>query len=120
MIHYYLPNVKSIGGYARVDNVKNKSVEQLRDLAQEGYSDFYFGNETGDDYLLERMNKGYKAEDVISNMSKLDVAGMPYILNFLGGLGGHNYGLSHAQKSANVINQLHPTMGLCFRADTFP
>ena len=66
------------------------------------------------------MNKGYKAEDVISNMSKLDVAGMPYILNFLGGLGGHNYGLSHAQKSANVINQLHPTMGLCFRADTFP
>ena len=55
MIHKYLPNVKTIGGYARVDNLRNKTVEQLKKLAQQGYSNFYFGNETGDDYLLERI-----------------------------------------------------------------
>lgn len=120
LIHKYLPNVKSIGGYARVDNVRNKTVEQLRDLAKEGYSNFYFGNETGDDYLLERMNKGYRAEDVVRYMSMLDEAGMEYIMNFLGGLGGHNYGLSHAQKSAEVINQLHPTMVYASELTLFP
>ena len=120
LIHKYLPNVKSIGGYARVDNVRNKTVEQLRDLVKEGYSNFYFGNETGDDYLLERMNKGYRAEDVVRYMSMLDEAGMEYIMNFLGGLGGHNYGLSHAQKSAEVINQLHPTMVYASELTLFP
>ena len=120
LIHKYLPNVKSIGGYARVDNVRNKTVEQLRDLVKEGYSNFYFGNETGDDYLLERMNKGYRAEDVVRYMSMLDEAGMEYIMNFLGGLGGHIYGLSHAQKSAEVINQLHPTMVYASELTLFP
>ena len=32
MIYHYLPQVKSIGGYARVDNLKNKTVEQVRQL----------------------------------------------------------------------------------------
>ena len=120
LIHRYLPNVTSIGGYARVDNVKNKTVGQLRDLTKEGYSNFYFGNETGDDHLLERMDKGYKADDIVRHMSKLDEAGMPYILNFLGGLGGHGYGLSHAQKSADVINRLHPTMVYASELTLFP
>lgn len=110
LIHKHLPYVESIGGYARVDNVKNKTVEQLRMLMEAGYSNFYFGNESGDDYLLEIMNKGYKAEVVVEQLSKLDKAGMKYIVNFLGGLGGHNYGISHARESARVINQLHPTM----------
>ena len=120
LIHRYLPDVTSIGGYARVDNVRNKTVEQLADLVKEGYSNFYFGNESGDDWLLERMNKGYKGEDVVRWMSKLDEAGMEYILNFLGGLGGHDYGLFHAQKSAEVINQLHPTMVYASELTLFP
>jgi radical SAM superfamily enzyme YgiQ (UPF0313 family) len=120
MIHKYLPYVESIGGYARVDNVKNKTVEQLRKLKEVGYSNFYFGNESGDDYLLERMNKGYKAEAVIEQLSKLDEAGMKYIVNFLGGLGGHNYGIRHARESANVINQLNPTMVYASELTLFP
>lgn len=110
LIHRELPWVKSIGGYARIDNLKNKSVEELRHLAELGYSNFYFGNESGDDYLLSRMHKGYEAEEIVRQLSKLDEAGMPYIMNFLGGLGGRDYGLGHARKTADVINRLHPTM----------
>lgn len=120
LIHRHLPSVRSIGGYARVDNVRNKTVAQLRDLKDAGYSDFYFGNESGDDVLLERMNKGYRATVVVEQLSKLDEAGMTYITNFLGGLGGHGYGLSHAQKSAQVLNQLHPTMVYASELTLFP
>lgn len=120
LIHKNLPQVTSIGGYARVDNVRNKTVEQLRSLAQMGYSNFYFGNESGDDYLLERMHKGYKAQEVVDDLKKLDEAGMTYIMNFLGGLGGHGYGHTHAQKSAEVINQLHPTMVYASELTLFP
>lgn len=120
LVHEKIPQVKSIGGYARVDNVRNKSVDELHKLAQMGYSNFYFGNETGDDYLLERMHKGYKAQEVVDDLGKLDAAGMSYIMNFLGGLGGRDYGLSHAQKSATVINQLHPTMVYASELTLFP
>ena len=58
MIYHYLPQVKSIGGYARVDNLKNKTVGEVRQLKEAGYSYFYFGVESGDDKLLDRMNKG--------------------------------------------------------------
>lgn len=120
MIYKYLPNVKSIGGYARIDNLRNKSLSQLRTLAERGFKNFYFGNESGDDFILQRMNKGYKADDVVRNLSKLDEAGMPYIMNFLGGLGGHNYGDSHAIKSAEVINRLNPVMVYASELTLFP
>lgn len=120
LIHAHLPSVESIGGYARVDNVKNKTVDELRRLAEAGYSNFYFGNESGDDALLKRVNKGYQAETVVEQLSKLDEAGMPYIVNFLGGLGGRNYGMSHARESAKVINQLHPTLVYASERPCFP
>ena len=110
LIHRVLPWVQSIGGYARIDNLKNKTVEELRHLHELGYSYFYFGNESGDDALLTRMHKGYESEEVVRQLRKLDEAGMPYIMNFLGGLGGRGYGLGHARRTADTINQLHPAM----------
>ena len=120
LIHTHLPSVKSIGGYARVDNIRNKSVQELSALKDAGYSNFYFGNESGDDAILDRMHKGYHADFVVEMFERLDQAGMEYILNFLGGLGGHGYGLSHAQKSAAVINKLHPTMVYASELTLFP
>lgn len=77
LISKYLPNVNSIGGYARIVNVRNKTIQQLKSLHSAGYEDFFFGIESGDDYLLKRMNKGYEAKEIVKQMSKLDEAGMP-------------------------------------------
>lgn len=120
LIYKYIPSVKSIGGYARIDNVDNKSVEDLKKLVDAGFSNFYFGNESGDDHILDVMRKGYRADEIVRACQKMDEAGMEYILNFLGGLGGHNYGLDHARKSAEVINQTHPTMVYASELTLFP
>jgi len=37
-------------------------------------------------------------------------SGLPYIVNFLNGAGGHNYGLKNAQRTAKLYDGLHPTM----------
>lgn len=120
MIYHYLPRVKSIGGYARVDNLKNKTVEQVRQLKDAGYNYFYFGVESGDDKLLDRMNKGYHADYVLHECRKMDEAGMPWIANFLGGLGGHGWGLSHARETARLYNQLKPAMIYASELTLFP
>lgn len=59
---------------------------------------------------LNVMHKGYHADEVVRACQKMYAVGMKYILNFLGGLGGHNYGFDNAQKSAEVINQTHHTI----------
>lgn len=120
MIYHYLPQVKSIGGYARVDNLKNKTVEQVRQLKDAGYNYFYFGVESGDDKLLNRMNKGYHADYVLHECRKMDEVGMPWIANFLGGLGGHGWGLSHARETAKLYNQLKPAMIYASELTLFP
>lgn len=120
LIYKYLPQVKSIGGYARVDNLQNKSTDQLKNLAAVGYSYFYFGMESGDDKLLDRMNKGYHSETIIEQCKKMDDAGMLYVGNFLGGLGGHGWGLGHARESARVFNQLQPSMVYASELTLFP
>ncbi|WP_094606022.1 hypothetical protein SPSIL_006870 [Sporomusa silvacetica DSM 10669] len=110
LIHEYLPTVESIGGYARINNMTNKSVAELRALSEAGYSNPYFGIESGDDVILERMNKGYTSELITEQCSKMDAAGFRYVANFLNGLGGHGYGMKHAHDSAKILNGLKPTM----------
>lgn len=110
LIHKYLPSVESIGGYARINNIEDKSISQLKALSDIGYSNPYFGIESGDNVILERTNKGYTSDLIIEQCAKMDAAGFKYIANFLNGLGGHEYGLKNAQDSANVLNQANPTM----------
>ena len=103
-----LPNVKSIGSYARVTNMKNKTIEQLKELKEIGYDLIFVGIESGDDDLLDRMNKGYHAKDIIEQCRKLEEAGITYIAQFINGLGGKEYGMKHVISTANVFNQLKP------------
>ena len=98
LIHQYLPFVKTIGGYGRVNSLRNKTVDQLRELKNLGYSGIVFGVESGDEKVLTYMNKGYHADEIVPQLSKMDQAGIPYEVIFLSGLGGKGYGLGSCEK----------------------
>lgn len=110
LLHKYVPSVESIGGYARIDNFYDKTEEQLRNLASVGYSNPYIGVESGDDVVLKRINKGYTAAQAREVLEKVDASGMPYVVNYLCGAGGHGYGLANAQHTAQLYDGLHMTM----------
>ena len=103
-------SVETIGGYARIDNFYDKTEEQLRNMAAAGFADPYIGVESGDDAVLKRIGKGYSATQAREVLEKLDASGMPYVVNFLNGAGGHGYGLRNAQLTAELYNGLHPSM----------
>ncbi|MGN0240917.1 MAG: radical SAM protein [Candidatus Weimeria sp.] len=120
MIHEYLPFVKTIGGYGRVDSLRNKTVEQLKELKKLGYSGIVFGVESGDEKVLTYMNKGYHADEIVPQLKKMDESGIPFEVIFLSGLGGKGYGLDHARKTAEVFNQIHPDRILIAGLTIFP
>lgn len=110
LIHKYVPSVQSIGGYARIDNFYDKTVDQLKNMAAAGYKNPYIGVESGDDTVLKKINKGYTAAQAREQLEKIDASGLPYIVNFLNGAGGHEYGSTNARLTAKLYDGLHMTM----------
>ena len=99
LMRTYYPKAR-ISTYAIISDSKHKSVEEICKIKAHGLDEIMIGIETGDDEVLSLVNKGYTSEEIIE-------AGLPYEVIFLSGLGGRGYGLGHAQKSADILNQLH-------------
>ena len=110
LIHKYVPSVKTIGGYARIDNFIDKTENQLREMKNIGYFNPYIGVESGDDEILKKTCKGYDAQTAREQLEKLTSAGMPIIANFLNGLVGKNFGLNHAKKTAKLYDKIKISM----------
>lgn len=110
LIHRYMPSIKTISMYARIDDVARKSVAELKLLRQAGINALYIGSETGSDALLDRVDKGYKAADIVEQCKKLEEAGFDYVLSYLSGLAGKGRGDENAVATAKIYNQLKPAM----------
>ena len=108
LIRSYLPKA-NIGTYARITSIMPKSIKELKELRATGFNDLVIGIESGDDEVLDFMNKGYTAADILEQCLKLEQAGINYYVIFLGGLAGHGNGIRNARNTASVLNQLHPS-----------
>lgn len=110
LIHRYMPEVKTIGCFARITDVTLKSDEELALLHQAGYDGLTIGIETGDDEALHFMNKGYAAADIVKQCSRLDQAGIHYSFFYLVSISGAGRGEIGAKLTADICNQVHPTL----------
>ncbi|WP_336538467.1 radical SAM protein, partial [Bacteroides acidifaciens] len=108
LLRKYLPHMVSFGMFARVTDITPKSVEELKNLHHLKLDSINIGIETAHDPTLDRMNKGYRASDILEQLTKLDEAGIHYNVFYLNGLGGKGNGMASATATANVLNQLHP------------
>jgi len=107
-IKEYLPYVKSVGGFARIADIKRKTQEEINELHRLGCDGISIGTETGDDITLAYMNKGNTAADIVEQFHKLDNAGIAYNIVFMNGLAGTGNGEYHALESAKIYNQTNP------------
>ena len=110
LIHKYLPNIQVMTMAARVDNIADKSVEELKILKSKGIVELNIGAESGDDETLKRVNKGYRSEDILEQCEKLDKAGIDYWLTFLNGVGGAELTKQHAINSAKIFSMTNPAV----------
>lgn len=107
LIKQYLPHAV-IATYSRVDDLYQKSVDDLKYLHSLGYDNIVLGIESGDDEVLSHVNKGYTSEDILRECKKLDASGIHYRIIYLGGLAGSGNGERNALNTAKVLNQIHP------------
>ena len=84
-IREHLPTVQRVSSYCLPSNLKNKSVSELQELADAGLKMVYVGAESGDDEVLEKVNKGETFASTLSALTKLGEAGITRSVMILNG-----------------------------------
>jgi radical SAM superfamily enzyme YgiQ (UPF0313 family) len=107
-IRAHLPAVRRVSSYCLPRNLRRKSVDELSELAAAGLSIAYVGAESGDDEVLERVNKGETFASTLDALDKLGAAGITRSVMILNGLAGPQLSLRHAENSARLANATQP------------
>lgn len=107
-VQRFLPGVQRVSSYCLPRNLKSKSAEQLSELRELGLNLFYVGCESGDDLVLERVNKGENFESSLAALQKIKEAGSRSSVMILNGMGGSRYSEQHAVNSARLMNAAQP------------
>jgi radical SAM superfamily enzyme YgiQ (UPF0313 family) len=107
-IKQYLPWVRRVSSYCLPRNIRKKSIADLEKLQQLGLGMAYVGAESGDDEILEFINKGETFESTLSAIVKLKQAGIKTSVMILNGMGGMKYSQQHAENSAKLMNEAQP------------
>ena len=107
-IREYMPEVRRVSSYCLPRNLRKKSVDELKELADAGLKMAYVGCESGDDEVLARVNKGETFESSLSALDKLGQAGITRSVMILNGLGGQVLSAQHADNSARLMNEAQP------------
>lgn len=107
-IRRYLPAVRRISSYCLPRNLRRKSADEVKALAEAGLSMVYVGAESGDDEVLARVNKGETFASTREALDKLGAAGITRSVMILNGLGGRALSAQHADNSARLLNATQP------------
>jgi radical SAM superfamily enzyme YgiQ (UPF0313 family) len=107
-INQFLPDIQRVSSYCLPRNLKNKTVEELAELEEMGLNLFYVGCETGDNLVLERVNKGESFDSSLAALKKIKAAGAKSSVMILNGMGGRRYSEQHAVNSARLMNEAQP------------
>lgn len=103
-----LPWVRRVGVYANTKSIRLKSLEELTELRSLGLSIAYMGLESGDDVVLEKINKGSDTARMIEMGRKIRSAGIKLSITVILGLAGTERSQSHARRSGEVLSAIDP------------
>ena len=107
-INKHFPNRERVTAYCLPRNIKKKTVEELVELKELGLTMVYVGCESGDDKVLECVQKGETFETSKAALVKLKSAGIKSSVMILNGLGGRKFSEQHAINTARLMNETQP------------
>lgn len=107
-IKMLFPECERVGIYSSPQSILNKSLEELIQLRELGLGIAYLGVESGSNQVLEEIQKGVTAEQMIHAGRKIIMSGINLSVTLISGLGGRMHWQEHAIASAQVINAIKP------------
>lgn len=103
-----LPDLQRVSCYASPQSLQVRKVEEMRRLREAGLSLYYLGIESGHDAVLEGLEKGVDAAEMVRVAEKATAAGVKLSTMILLGAGNRVLSMEHARASAQVVNAIQP------------
>ncbi len=103
-----LPMVERITSYARSATIVKKGEEQLLKLRKEGLDRIHIGVETGNDAVLQLVQKGATKEIHMTAGKLVKGSGIELSVYYMPGLGGTEYAEDSARDTSEVVNAMNP------------
>jgi len=107
-INSNIKGVNRIGLYANAKSILRKTPEELLELRNLGVKIAYLGVETGNDEILETIQKGANARQMVEAGQKIKAAGIKLSVTVLLGIGGKTKSMDHALDTARVLTEIDP------------
>lgn len=102
------PHLERITVYGSSQYIHKKGRDGLNQLAEAGLNRIHVGLESGNDDVLRHVKKGVDAKRQIEAGQWVVAAGIELSLYVVLGLGGEVLTDSHADSTANALNQINP------------
>ena len=106
-IRELFPECERVTSYGRATDALRKSDEELKELRAHGLTMVYLGAESGSDKVLQMVNKGETAKELIDGVRKLEENGIQTSVTFISGLGGPELMEEHAIESGKMIKEMN-------------
>lgn len=103
-----LPWVNRVSLYGNAKAIRNKSVEQLKQLRALGLDRVYMGLESGHDQVLRTIDKGADAGQMIEAGQRVRAAGLFLSVTALLGIAGATLSHEHARATGQVLSAMEP------------
>lgn len=103
-----MPWVTRVSSYCLPRNLSKKTLAELKELKEVGLKLAYIGAESGDNAVLNFIQKGETFDSTLCALQKLNEAGIARSVMILNGLGGKNLSQQHAENSARLANAVNP------------
>ncbi len=102
------PECDKISAYAGLNDLRRKSVEELKQLKDAGLDKVYTGLESGDVVTLENIKKGLTREQAKKGMAHAKAAGIEVLISIIFGIGGRKRSREHIVETTKLLNILQP------------
>ena len=107
-LHMVNKGLERITMYANVGDILRKSIEDLKELKNNGLEMVYIGFESGDDIVLEKIKKGASFAETVEASKKLKEAGIMNSAMVLLGIGGVERSNEHAAATGKLLTDTDP------------
>lgn len=107
-IRSIFPEAKRITTYARAKTIVRRKMEYLKAVRAAGLDRLHLGLESGDQLVLDRLQKGSSTQEMVQAGIKAKQAGFEVSYYVLSGAGGITHWQEHATNTAQVLNEAQP------------
>jgi len=103
------PNLKQVSCYACCEDILRKTDGELLELRKAGLNLVFVGLESGDQEVLDLINKGATVENQIEAVVKANRAGIQTSVTVILGLGGKRLSTQHAINTGKAATKMNPS-----------